>query len=111
MCMYICVYIFFQLCGTTLLIVSICFIDSDLVSNWDLIKYFRKIDIYSYNFHSLMAGFGASFLAIGCLSIGNSIVGFIGSFKQTTLLHTLVRYLFGVIRQAIIFSQKEGYGL
>ena len=104
---YMCMYIFFQLCGTTLVIVSICFLDSDLVSNWDLIKYFRKIKIYSYNFHGLMAGFGASFLTIGCLSIGNSILGFIGSYKHTTLLHTLVRYLFGY-KTSQYFLAKRG---
>ena len=109
-CIYVYVY-FFQLCGTTLVIVSICFIDSDLVSNWDLIKYFRKIKIYSYNFHDLMAGFGASFLAIACLSIGNSILGFIGSYKHTTLLHTLVRYLFGYKTSQYFLAKRRVWSL
>ncbi|XP_071122853.1 uncharacterized protein [Mytilus edulis] len=72
-----------------LIITSLWFIRSDLITNQEFIYYFRRMDIYGYSYHNVFTGFACCALAIGTFGIVVGIIGLVGSTKQSTALHTV----------------------
>ncbi|XP_063417203.1 uncharacterized protein LOC134699538 [Mytilus trossulus] len=71
-----------------LMITSLWFIRSDFITNQEFLYYFRRMDIYGYSYHNVFTGFACCTLAMGTFGIVISVIGIIGSSKQSTALHT-----------------------
>ncbi|XP_052067719.1 uncharacterized protein LOC127706996 isoform X2 [Mytilus californianus] len=78
-----------MLSSVALIITSLWFIRSDLITNQEFLYYFRRMDVYSYSYHNVFTGFACCTLAIGTFGIVISVIGLVGSTKQSTALHTV----------------------
>ncbi|CAG2209053.1 unnamed protein product [Mytilus edulis] len=91
-----------------LIITSLWFIRSDLITNQEFIYYFRRMDIYGYSYHNVFTGFACCTLAIGTFGIVIGVIGLVGSTKQSTALHT-VTFVSSIFQCCVIKTQSQAF--